>query len=191
MVLASPSPAPRLAQAPVDAATVADQQALIAEAREHARRRRRRVALAVTAAVIVAVAGVLVARPAGRTSHVTSRHEHAAPAVIRTGVVTGYLQACAAVRIAGVVTPGTVTALRGHATWIPAPGGGGRYALPTAFAGQEYISNNAEQPYRFALPPGRYVLVGRYLRTNGVAGVENISITAGKTIHFDFGDPCA
>jgi hypothetical protein len=44
----------------------------------------------------------------------------------------------------------------------------------------EYISNNYRQTFRFALPPGQYVLEGRYACGNGISSWP-ISVTAGKS----------
>jgi hypothetical protein len=164
-----------------------DEQALIAEARARARRRRLRIVLAVLAAAVMALAGVLIGYAVPGTSHTAATRP--VPAAIRTGVVTGHLAACAGLPVR-VITPGTVTVLRGTVRWKLVSPGTWRLVLPTKVVASEHISNNYDQTFRFALPPGKYVLAGRYDRGNALTFHE-VSVPAGKVIREDLPDVCA
>jgi hypothetical protein len=171
-------------------------EALIAEARAHARRRRRRVALVVIAAAVVAAAGALIAHSGSSTSHATRAHPHVVALAARTGVVTGHLEACSGLPIglfandAPPVTPGTVTVLRGKESWKPAGPGESRPVLPATVVAREYIRNNYNQTFRFVLPAGKYILVGRYTHSNfSIPGP--ITVTAGKVLRQDVPNVCS
>jgi hypothetical protein len=174
-----------------------DAAAVIAEARAHARHRRRRVALAVIAVAIVAASGLLIARAVSRPSPVDRSYPHTAPPPSRTGVVTGRLEACRALPI-GIgpfknnplpVTPGTVTVLRGQETWKPVGHGTYKLVLPTTVLARAYIGDNYHQMFHFMLPPGPYVLVGRYTSGN-IISTWPISVTAGTILHQDVPNEC-
>ncbi len=77
------------------------------------------------------------------------------------GVITGGIDACFGVppkRSPGFVA-GTVVVFGGSVTQVPWAGGY-RDVLPTDMVAKKTVA--AHQRYRFVLPPGRYVLVGRY-----------------------------
>lgn len=58
----------------------------------------------------------------------------------------------------------------------------------------EHIQNNYHQTFRFALPPGHYVLLGRYDGVNYPAGtfrtLAEASIAAGKIVRVDLPNAC-
>jgi len=173
----------------VDAEEAAEAQALIAEARAHARRRRRRVALAVPVA-----AGFLVARTAPGTGRAGVPHPRAARPASPTGVVTGHLAACAGLPFGHPVTPGTVTVLRGKESWKPLGHGSYQLILPATAVARAYISDNYRQTFRFVLPPGRYIITGRYRTkspgTTGALTFRDVTVTAGRVIRADLPNSC-
>jgi hypothetical protein len=190
------------AEQAAEQATAAE-QALIAEARARARRRRQKIALAVTAAAAaLSAAGVLITLTVPGKPHKIDAIAPARPA-IRTGSVVGHLDACAALPdLPGRpprpprITPGTVTAVRGTVSWKPIGPGTWREILPNGpVVARAHISDNYHQVFRFALPPGTYVLIGRY---DGVSyppavtatTITQVSVIAGKTLHADLPDDC-
>jgi len=152
------------ARAPARAGMAAgDAQALIAEARAHARRRRRRIALAAIAAVSLAGAALLIARGPGGSRPAPAATWRPAQAAGATGIVTGHLEACTALPMVRPVTPGTVTVQRGKVTMKNVGPGRWQFVFPRGpVIARQHISNNYRQSFRFALPPGQYVLEGRY-----------------------------
>jgi hypothetical protein len=168
-------------------------QALIAEARAHARRRRIKVAAAVVALAVMAAAGVLIARA------VTSSHA-AAPArprparlVAHTGIVTGHLAACFGIPTTPPpVTPGTVVALRGVVTDKEVGPGSWIVVFPKGPAvASQHISNNYDQTFRFALPPGHYVIAGRYDAGHSYGPFNEVTVAPGATIRVELPNMCA
>ena len=182
------------AQAVIAQAVIA--QAVIAEARAPARRRRLKVAAALAAAALLAAAGVLISR-AVTSSHAAARADQrpAGPAA-GNGIVTGHLAACSGIAPTarpGPVTPGTVVVLRGKITWKPDGPGAWHVVFPNGPAvAREHISDNYDQTFRFALPPGHYVLAGRYDPSagSGYATFREITVTAGATIQAELPDMC-
>ena len=173
-----------------------DAQVLIAEARAHARRRRLKVAAALVAAAVLAAAGVLISR-AVTSSHAAARgDQHPAGLAAGTGIVTGHLPACfgiAPTTKPGPVTPGTVVVLRGKITWKPDGPAAWHVVFPNGPAvASEHISDNYDQTFRFALPPGHYVLAGRYGPSTGseYATFREITVTAGAAIRAELPDVC-
>jgi hypothetical protein len=184
-------------------------EALIAEARARARRRRLRIAVAVIGAVAVAAVAVLLTARSGAQPAKTELLRHAAPVTV-TGVVTGHLEACSGLGPLGhdrPVTPGTVIVLRGTVRSAPLGHGTWRLVLPAGPAvAQEYIGDNYTQVFRFALPPGRYVLVGRYgpagrparpiyeapggLYTSNATTMNQVTIVAGRVVREDLPNDC-
>ena len=178
-----------------DRQNMAAEQALIAEARAHARRRRR-IALAVTAAAaVLSAAGALIALTVPGNPHKVAAIEPARPAIL-TGTVVGHLDACFALPVwPARVTPGTVTAVRGTIAWKRVLPGTWREILPDGPAiARAHISDNYHQVFRFALPPGKYVLIGRWDKVSypaGTAGTTTeVSVSAGTTLHADLPDDC-
>ena len=111
-----------------------------------------------------------------------------APPTVHYGRVTGYIDPCAGIDIALPYAAGTVTALGGRVTLKPADGNGGYLrVLPTAVAARQHVAQN--QKFSFDLPPGRYVLVGRYDRGDFTTFLE-VSIAAGRVLHRDLPDLC-
>ncbi len=185
--------------APV-APTPAESEALIAEARAHARRRRRKTALVVIA-IAAATGGVLAGAgilPGGRAAPAARRGPSApAPLAAHTGAVTGYIDPCRGLGIARGPEPyaaGTVTALRGHQTYELVGSESNRtyqtyrLVLPTAVAARQHVSEN--QRFYFDLPPGQYVLVGRYADGNATTLLD-VSISAGRVLHENLPDFCS
>lgn len=119
---------------------------------------------------------------------------HPALAAVRTGIVTGHLQACFGIATKPrPVTPGTVFALRGTLTSMPDGPGTWRLVFPTEPAvASEHISDNYAQTFRFALPPGHYVLAGRYDRApeDGYATFTQVTITGGAVARADLPNLC-
>jgi len=99
--------------------------------------------------------------------------------------------------VPGWVTPGTVTVLRGTVTWKKSPGEGPyqtwRLNLPaTPAVGEERITDNDRQVFSFALPPGHYVLVGRYDAAGPAPRTfAQATVVAGRTVHIDLPDLCS
>jgi len=170
-----------------------DEQALIAEARAHARRRRRRIALVLVVALITVSAGVLIARTAAGARQVAQARPRAGLLVSRTGIVTGQLPPCFGVDPANrpaPVTPGTVVVLRGSITTTPDGPGMWRLLLPKGpVLAHQYIRDNYTQVFRFALPPGHYVLAGSY-GGPGYSAFEDATVTAGRVIRVDLRNAC-
>jgi hypothetical protein len=168
-------------------------EALIAEARAHARRRRLKIAVALAVLATAALAAVLIGRVtlgSDRVAH--ARPRPAAPAA-GTGIVTGHLAACSGLPLANgrAVTPGTVVAFRGHVTWKPTAPGTWMMAYPNGPAvASQHISDNYDQTFRFALPPGHYVLAGRYDSGSGYDTFREVTVTAGATLRVDLPDDC-
>ncbi len=180
--------------AQVDVSAAAEAQALIAEARAHARRRRRRVALAVAATFVLVAAGLLIAFTAQGGGRAAGPHPRPTGAAGPAGVVTGHLAACAGLPFGHPVTPGTVTVLRGKESWKPAGHGTYQLVLPATAVAHEYISDNYRQTFRFALPPGRYVITGRYEAerpgTVGPLTLRDVTVSAGRIIRADLPNLC-
>jgi hypothetical protein len=165
-----------------------DEQALITEARAHARRRRRRIALVLFMVLLTAAAGVLIVRTASSSRRVAQAESRAAIAVTRTGthtgIVTGHLPACGdmfpPVNQRAPVQPGTVVVLRGSTTRPDGTRTTQQLLLPQGpVLAHEYISSN-HQLFRFELPPGQYVLGGP-----GYGDFRDVSVTAGKVVMVD------
>ena len=55
----------------------------------------------------------------------------------------------------------------------------------------EHISNNYNQTFRFALPPGHYVIAGRYDRSRFYGPSTEVTVTVGATIRVNLPDVCA
>jgi len=169
-----------------------DAQALIEEARAHARRRRLKLALSLAVAVIMTAAGVLIARGVTGT-HVPAQSGPRTDTAAATGIVTGHLPACFGIlpNKPLPVTPGTVVVLRGRITWKPIGPGSEQIVYPKGpVAAQEHISNNYHQTFRFALPPGQYVIAGRYGGTTGFYTSSQVTVAAGKVVRVNLPSAC-
>jgi hypothetical protein len=167
-------------------------EAPIAEARAHARRRRLKIVMAL-AVVATVVAAVLIGRVTiGPHRVAQARPRPAAPAV-GTGIVTGHLAACFGIPPTNGrrITPGAVVALRGHITWKPTAPGTSMIVYPKGPAvASQHISDNYDQTFRFALPPGHYVLAGRYDAGSGYATFREVTVTAGADLRVDLPNVC-
>jgi hypothetical protein len=176
--------------------TEPDAQALIAEARAHARRRRLKVAAALVMLAVMTVAGVLIGRALARPHAAAPARPRPPAAAASTGIITGHLSACFAIppsKGRWPVTPGTVVALRGRVTEKPAGPGAWVTVFPNGPAvASEHISNNYDQTFRLALPPGKYVIAGHYdsapARVYGP--FREVTVTAGASIRVDLPDVC-
>jgi hypothetical protein len=190
MGLIAPPEADRTAGA---AGAPPDARALIEEARAHARRRRLKLAAALAVAVVLAVAGMLIARAVTGTRAVVQARPHAGAAAV-TGIVTGHLAACYGVWMPNQpppVTPGTVVVLRGILTWKQVGPGTWQIVYPKGpVVAEEHISNNYNQTFRFALPPGHYVLAGRYDEGTGFYTSSEVTVTAGRAVREDLRNVC-
>jgi hypothetical protein len=171
-----------------------DAGALIAEARAHARRRRLKVAAALVLLAVIAAAGVLIGRAVTRSPAAAQAGSRPAVAAALTGIVTGHLPACFGLApLAGPppITPGTVFVLRGKLTWKPDGPGTQRLVFPSGPAvASQHISDNYDQTFRFALPPGHYVLVGRYGPGPGFPAFTQVTVTAGAIIQVNLVSAC-
>jgi hypothetical protein len=170
-----------------------DAQALIAEARAHARRRRRKAAAALILLAAMVATGVLIGRAAADSHAAAPARPRPARLAARTGIVTGHLAACFAIPTRPLpVTPGTVVALRGRVTDKPAGPGSWTFVFPKGPAvASEHISNNYDQTFRFELPPGHYVIAGRYDRSRSYGPFSEVTVTTGATIRVELPDVCA
>ena len=184
----------RTLQVPESAA--AREQALIAEAREHARRRRRRLALTVIVCATLGTAGAI-AWYEITGSHQQTDARASPPPIGPAGYVTGHLAACSGLLPQpgkpAPVTLGTVTVVRGTVTWKQTSPGTWQIRYPTGpIVAAERIENNYQQAFGFRLAPGHYALLGRY--GDGYPGVPatsaNIQVTVGKVTHVDLGNAC-
>ena len=168
-------------------------EALIAEARAHARRRRLKIAVALAVLGAAAVAAMLIGRAAmGSHGAAYPRPRPAAPAT-GTGIVTGHLAACFGIppTHGRRITPGTVVALRGHITWKPTAPGTWMIVYPKGPAvASGHISDNYDQTFRFALPPGHYVLAGQYDHGSGYDTFREVTVTAGASLRVDLPNVC-
>jgi len=169
-------------------------EALIAEARAHARRRRRlKVAVALAVLAAAALAAVLIGRATPGSDRAAQARPRAAAPAAATGIVTGHLPACFGIPPANGrrVTPGTVVAVRGHITWKPTAPGTWMIVYPKGPAvASQHISDNYDQTFRFALPPGHYVLAGRYDPGPGYDTSREVTVTAGATLRVDLPSLC-
>ena len=166
-------------------------EALIAEARAHARRRRLKIAVALAVLAVAAVVAVLIGR-ATIGSHRVAQARPAAPAA-GTGIVTGHLAACFGIppTNGGRSTPGMVVALRGRLTWKPTAPGTWMIVYPKGPAvASQHISDNYDQTFRFALPPGHYVLAGQYDQGSGYDTFREVTVTAGAHLRVDLPSLC-
>jgi hypothetical protein len=170
-----------------------DAQALIAEARAHARRRRLKMAAALVVLAVAVTASVLIGR-AITSAHAAQASPHPVPPAAGTGIVTGHLAACFGITPLNwrrYSTPGIVVALRGRLSWKPDGPGTWRLVYPRGPAvASKYISDNYDQTFRFALPPGRYVLAGRYGSDSAFATFREVTVSAGAVIRVDLPNLC-
>jgi len=174
---------PSLTPAPADA--------LIAEARDRARRRRL-ITLALLIAAAAAAVGLALIWPfsGGRTATTSGRPPRPRPAASQAGQVTGYIDACRGIPIAGAApyAAGTVTALPGVETWLKSGDGTYRRQLPAVSpAARQHVA--AGQAFTLDLAPGRYVLVARYDDGGAITAVP-VTVAAGQIRRLDVPDLC-
>jgi hypothetical protein len=186
-------PAPEVEHPRADAEALPTAEALIAEARAHARRRRLKIAAALVVLAAAAVAAVLIGRATIGSHHVAPARPGTAAPVAATGIVTGHLAACFGIASADGrrITPGTVVALRGRITWKPTTPGTWMLVYPKGPAvASQHISDNYDQTFRFALSPGHYVLVGQYDHGSGYGTFREVTVTAGANLRVDLPNLC-
>ncbi len=187
------SQAPSATDAQAATADALAAEALIAEARAHTRRRRLKIAVALAVVAAVAVTAVLIGRVTiGSHRAAQARPRPAAP-VAGTGIVTGHLAACFGIPPTNGrrITPGTVVALRGHITWKPTAPGTWMIVYPKGPAvASQHISDNYDQTFRFALPPGPYVLAGQYDHGSGYGTFREVTVAAGASLRADLPNLC-
>jgi hypothetical protein len=167
-------------------------EALIAEARARARRRRLKIAVALTVLAAV-VAATLIGRVTIGSHRTAQARPRPAALAAGTGIVTGHLAACFGIRTANgrPVAPGTVVVLRGHITWKPIAAGTWMIVYPKGpAAASQHISDNYDQTFRFALPPGPYVLAGQYDHGSGYGTFREVTVTAGANLRVDLPNLC-
>jgi hypothetical protein len=150
--------------------------------------------LVLVVVLILASAGVLIARVAAGPRHAAPNRPRPGVSAVPTGIVTGHLAACfgaAPSNRALPVTPGTVAALRGSISWKPDGPGTWRMVLPKGpVVARGYISNNYDQVFRFALPPGHYVLAGSYRGSVGAGSFNQAVVVVGKVVRVNLPDEC-
>jgi hypothetical protein len=84
-----------------------------------------------------------------------------------------------------------VVVLRGRLAWTPDGPGAWRLVYPEGpGVASEHISNNYTQTFRFALPPGHYVIAGRYDGWSGYGPSTQVTVTAGGTLRVNLPDTC-
>ena len=167
-------------------------EALIAEARAHARRRRLNIAVAL-AVLVAVVAAVLIGRVTIGSHGAAQARPRPAALAAGTGIVTGHLAACFGIPPASGrrIAPGTVVILGGHITWKPIGPGTWMIVYPKGPAvASQHISDNYDQTFRFALPPGHYVLAGQYDHGSGYGTFREVTVTAGANLRVDLPNLC-
>ena len=168
-------------------------EALIAEARAHARRCRLKIAVALAVLAAAVVAAVLIGRATIGSHRVAQARPRPAAPVAGTGILTGHLAACFGIPPTNGrrITPGTVVALRGRITWKPTAPGTWMIVYPKGPAvASQHISDNYDQTFRFALPPGHYVLAGQYDHGSGYDTFREVTVTAGANFRVDLPNLC-
>jgi hypothetical protein len=168
-------------------------EALIAEARAHARRRLLKIAVALAVLAVAAVAAALIGRATIGSHRVAQARTRPAAPAAGTGIVTGHLAACFGIAPTNGrhITPGTVVALRGRITWKPTAPGTWMIVYPKGPAvASQHISDNYDQTFRFALPPGHYVLAGQYDHGSGYDTFREAKVTAGANLRVDLPNLC-
>jgi hypothetical protein len=191
---------PAMVRTLADERTCGDTQALIAEARAHARRRRRRLALVLLIAAAMAATAVIAASLTAGSTRKTTVRDRLLPPAGPTGVVIGHLAACFGIAPIldrpAPVTPGTVFVLRGKVTWKQVMPGTWKVIVPKEpVVATAHIRDNYHQIFRFALPPGHYVVLGDYGNARHFDGTfgttpEEVSVLAGQTIRLDLPNAC-
>ena len=190
--------APAVKRSPTEDMATEDVAAevLITEARAHARRRRLKIAVTVVVLAVTAAAAVLIGRPAIGSHGMAHRGPQSAAPAAATGFVTGHLAACFGIspkNPAQAITPGTVVAFRGRVTYRQVAPGSWRAEFPKGpVVASQHISNNQDQAFRLALPPGHYVIAGHYDENpaGSYAPFTEVTVTTGATVRVDLPNPC-
>jgi hypothetical protein len=121
----------------------------------------------------------------------TASARHGSPAIPRDrGVVTGRIDLCEGmpIRNGPRSEPGTVTVLKGRATWTHTRHRGYRWIFPTPIVARQTVKAGAA--YRFVLPPGPYVLRARFAFPSNIFPFLNVTVKAGKVLHASIPNSC-
>ncbi|HZU13931.1 MAG TPA: hypothetical protein VFB58_13905 [Chloroflexota bacterium] len=106
------------------------------------------------------------------------------------GTVVGGIEPCEGppIRHGPRYAAGTVTVLAGRASWIHRRHQGRRWTFPHRVVATTRVRRN--QTYRFILPPGHYVLQGRYSPPGNIEPFTQVTVKAGHTVHANIPDIC-
>lgn len=144
-----------------EAGIAAGIEALIAEARQHARRRRA-IGIVVGLALVIVVGATAAIGWISRGAAGSEQRSAALGQAARTARLAGIIGACDPLDNPGSPPSqgGTVTVLRGQARSGPIMADGREFVLPATVVTMEQIK--AGQRFSFQLVPGRYVLLARF-----------------------------
>ena len=106
------------------------------------------------------------------------------------GVVTGWIDACAAIifQPAHPHAAGTVTVFRGRITMRPIGSGTYENVFPSPAVAQQSVGDG--QQFTFALSPGHYVLRGEYPSGGYPQPAIEVTVSAGQTTNRDIPNEC-
>jgi hypothetical protein len=142
------------------------------------------------ALIVAAAAGgglAATGAPSGSRPAARSSPGQPAPLTAHAGGVTGYIDPCEGIGTGLPYAAATVMALRGRETWKPDGHGTRRLQFPATVAARQHVGENHQ--FHFDLAPGRYVLLARYDRGNGMSFLD-VSIAAGRVLHRDLPNLC-
>ena len=106
-----------------------------------------------------------------------------------SSVVTGFIEPCVGIALRPLpYAAGTVTALRGVERLRPIGPGEQQVVLPTDVVARQHVDQN--EPYRFELSPGRYVLVATYDDGGNVQPFAAVNVRAGVQVHTNLSPGC-
>jgi hypothetical protein len=106
-----------------------------------------------------------------------------------TGTVVGGIEPCVGISLAPVhFVSGTVVALRGSQTTVEIASGEYKPILPHTEVARQTV--RSRQEYRFALPPGNYVLHVVRSRLASDLPTMSVTIVADHIIHANMPDGC-
>jgi hypothetical protein len=106
----------------------------------------------------------------------------------KVGVVIGHIDACSGLPQAARYVAGSIVALLGVISTQPAGNGENRTVLPPDEVGHQRVSTGGE--YRFALPPGNYVIDLPHYDGGNVGSFVSVVIHAGATVDADLPNTC-
>lgn len=107
----------------------------------------------------------------------------------QVATITGGVLPCYGVPIANGprYVAATITVFQGRVSWQDAGPSTRRDVLPTTVVAQQVVAENAT--YRFTLPPGDYVLQGRFLSLDLAPSIGTTG-QAGQVLHVDIPNSC-